>query len=409
MTFPRVTIDQATSLIIDHRGKTPKKLGADWTISGHRVISAQNIKGSRIDENDHHYVDSRTYAKWMKVPLAAGDTLLTSEAPLGEVAYLQYDVDWVLGQRLYALRTKPSLAVGRFLFYALQSPLVRNDLESRATGTTVFGISQVELRKVQIPCPPIAEQRRIAEVLGALDDRIDLLDHQRNLCRKLGLAYTERLTRDSANVPLEYYTRSISRGVTPKYYKNEEETPIHVLNQRCVRDGWISLNSARLMLPRRREKKAAMAEFGDLLVNSTGQGTLGRVGCWSHQAPIYADSHVTIVKADPQRMYPILLPYLVFPLQSEIEQMAEGSTGQTELSPSNLGSLKVPFIRFEEQGTVAAQLLALEEMAHHCSIETRIIAELRDALLPELMSGRMRVDKAGCLVSEALDEEVADV
>jgi restriction modification system DNA specificity domain protein len=345
----------------------------------------------------------------MKVPLAAGDTLLTSEAPLGEVAYLQYDVDWVLGQRLYALRTKPSLAVGRFLFYALQSPLVRNDLESRATGTTVFGISQVELRKVQIPCPPIAEQRRIAEVLGALDDRIDLLDHQRNLCRKLGLAYTERLTRDSANVPLEYYTRSISRGVTPKYYKNEEETPIHVLNQRCVRDGWISLNSARLMLPRRREKKAAMAEFGDLLVNSTGQGTLGRVGCWSHQAPIYADSHVTIVKADPQRMYPILLPYLVFPLQSEIEQMAEGSTGQTELSPSNLGSLKVPLIRFEEQGTVAAQLLALEEMAHHCSIETRILAELRDALLPELMSGRMRVDKAGCLVSEALDEEVADV
>lgn len=405
MTFPRVTIDQATSLIIDHRGKTPKKLGADWTISGHRVISAQNIKGSRIDENDHHYVDSRTYAKWMKVPLAAGDTLLTSEAPLGEVAYLQYDVDWVLGQRLYALRTEPSLAVGRFLFYALQSPLVRNDLESRATGTTVFGISQVELRKVQIPCPSIAEQQRIAEVLGTLDDKIDLLDHQRTLCRKLGLAYTERLTCDSANVPLEYYTRSISRGVTPKYYKNEEETPIHVLNQRCVRDGWVSLNSARLMLPRRREKKAAMAEFGDLLVNSTGQGTLGRVGRWSHQAPIYADSHMTIVKADPQRIYPILLPYLVFSLQSEIEQMAEGSTGQTELSPSNLGSLKVPFIRFEEQGTVAAQLFALEEMAHHCSIETRILAELRDTLLSELMSERMRVEEAGRLVSEALNEE----
>ena len=170
MTYARVTIDDATSLIIDHRGKTPKKLGAEWTTAGHRVISALNIKGSRIDENDHHYVDSRTYANWMKVPLAAGDTLLTSEAPLGEVAYLQHDVDWVLGQRLYALRTKPSLAVGRFLFYALQSPLVRNDLEARATGTTVFGISQVELRKVQIPCPPIAEQQRIAEMLGALDD-----------------------------------------------------------------------------------------------------------------------------------------------------------------------------------------------------------------------------------------------
>ena len=287
--------------------------------------------------------------------------------------------------------------------------LVLPELLAAATGSTFPNVSRLQLSELPVALPSAAVRTEISGLLGALDDKIDLLNHQRTLCRKLGLAYTERLTRDSANVPLEYYTRSISRGVTPKYYKNEEETPIHVLNQRCVRDGWVSLNSARLMLPRRREKKAAMAEFGDLLVNSTGQGTLGRVGRWSHQAPIYADSHMTIVKADPQRIYPILLPYLVFPLQSEIEQMAEGSTGQTELSPSNLGSLKVPFIRFEEQGTVAAQLLALEEMAHHCSIETRILAELRDTLLPELMSGRMRVDEAGRLVSEALDEEVADV
>lgn len=293
----------------------------------------------------------------------------------------------------------------QFLYYLM----VHTGVAHLVEGSALPYLRQSDLERIPVCVPPNDDQRRIAEVLGALDDKIDLLNHQRTLCRKLGLAYTERLTRDSANVPLEYYTRSISRGVTPKYYKNEEETPIHVLNQRCVRDGWVSLNSARLMLPRRREKKAAMAEFGDLLVNSTGQGTLGRVGRWSHQAPIYADSHMTIVKADPQRIYPILLPYLVFPLQSEIEQMAEGSTGQTELSPSNLGSLKVPFIRFEEQGTVAAQLLALEEMAHHCSIETRILAELRDALLPELMSGRMRVDEAGCLVSEALYEEVADV
>lgn len=283
--------------------------------------------------------------------------------------------------------------------------LVLPELLAAATGSTFPNVSRLQLSELPVALPSAAVRTEISGLLGALDDKIDLLNHQRTLCRKLGLAYTERLTRDSAKVPLEYYTRSISRGVTPKYYKNEEETPIHVLNQRCVRDGWVSLNSARLMLPRRHEKKAAMAEFGDLLVNSTGQGTLGRVGCWSHQAPIYADSHMTIVKADPQRIYPILLPYLVFPLQSEIEQMAEGSTGQTELSPSNLGSLKVPFIRFEEQGTVAAQLLALEEMAHHCSIETRILAELRDTLLPELMSGRMRVDEAGQLVSEALNTE----
>ena len=409
MTFPRVTIDQATSLIIDHRGKTPKKLGADWTISGHRVISAQNIKGSRIDENDHHYVDSRTYEKWMKVPLAAGDTLLTSEAPLGEVAYLQYDVDWVLGQRLYALRTEPSLAVGRFLFYALQSPLVRNDLESRATGTTVFGISQVELRKVQIPCPPIAEQRRIAEVLGALDDKIESNLRVRNLCRDLGGNLVADTVRSAPSTQLEHYAASISRGVTPQYYKDEDTSPVLVLNQKCIRDGWVTPELARLMTPRAREKSQAIARLDDLLVNSTGQGTLGRVARWDSDDPIYVDSHVTVVKADPRRIYPVLMPYLVFPLQDEIEHMATGSTGQTELSPSRLAQLNVPLLSLEEQRPLSARLVALEAQAHYCQVQSLKLTELRDTLLPELMSGRMRVDEAGCLVSEALDEEVADV
>ena len=62
-------------------------------------------------------------------------------------------------------------------------------------------------------------------------------------------------------------------------------------------------------------------------------------------------------------------------------------------------------LTLEEQKTVVEQLSTLEEMAHHCSIETKILAELRDTLLPELMSGRMRVDEAGRLVAGVLGEE----
>lgn len=383
---------------------------SDYSDEGTPVVMPTNIRDMRIDPTDIARVGDEHVDRLVRHQLRPGDILYSRRGDVEKCALVtEHETGWLCGTGCLLVRVQGEHIDTRFLAYQLSTPAKRGWIRQHAVGLTMLNLNTGILREVPIELPDFKEQQRIAGVLGALDDKIDLLNHQRTLCRKLGLAYTERLTRDSANVPLEYYTRSISRGVTPKYYKNEEETPIHVLNQRCVRDGWVSLNSARLMLPRRREKKAAMAEFGDLLVNSTGQGTLGRVGRWSHQAPIYADSHMTIVKADPQRIYPILLPYLVFPLQSKIEQMAEGSTGQTELSPSNLGSLKVPFIRFEEQGTVAAQLLALEEMAHHCSIETRILAELRDTLLPELMSGRMRVDEAGRLVSEALDEEVTDV
>src|SRR5205823_2133095 len=115
-----------------------------------------------------------TYRRWMRVPLLADDVILTSEAPLGEVAYIREPVEWCLGQRLFGIRTNKVRLHGRFLFYALQSEQVRHDLLSRATGTTAQGVRQSELRRVRIPLPSLVEQRAIAHALGALDDKIDL-------------------------------------------------------------------------------------------------------------------------------------------------------------------------------------------------------------------------------------------
>jgi type I restriction enzyme S subunit len=110
----------------------------------------------------------------MATPIRADDVLLTSEAPLGEVAYLQREVDWCLGQRLFCIRTDKRKLHGRYLFYCLRGEPSRTDLLARATGTTVQGIRQSELRRVGIPLRPLPEQKRIAHILGTLDDKIDL-------------------------------------------------------------------------------------------------------------------------------------------------------------------------------------------------------------------------------------------
>ncbi len=140
------------------------------------MISAKLIKESRLDlsADEPRFVDASTYKKWMQTPLQADDVILTSEAPLGELAYITEDLDWCLGQRLFGIRTSKSKLLGRFLFYALKSEPVFNDLTSRATGTTVQGIRQSELRLVQIPLPPLPVQQRIAQILGTLDDKIEL-------------------------------------------------------------------------------------------------------------------------------------------------------------------------------------------------------------------------------------------
>lgn len=169
------TLEEFLTLIIDHRGKTPKKLGGDWSESGHRVISAINMKNSRVDGNDHHYVDDEIFAKWMKIPVAVGDVFLTSEAPMGAVAYISDHeaTDWVVGQRIFALRADEKQLHGRYLYYLLQTNNMKEQLESRSSGTTVMGIKQAELRKVELILQPVEEQKRIAEILGSVDDKIE--------------------------------------------------------------------------------------------------------------------------------------------------------------------------------------------------------------------------------------------
>ncbi len=356
------------------------------------MVSALNIKGSRVDDNDHHYVDEDLYAKWMKVPLRAGDVLLTSEAPMGEVAYVAEDVDWCLGQRLFGLRADPNLLLGRYLYYLLAGGPVRNDLFARGTGSTVSGIRQAEVVKVTLDLPPLQEQAAVAQTLGLLDDRIDSNRRTRALLRRLGDAKLQGALQAStvSTSRLNDLVKSIARGVTPKY--TEDEPGFQVLNQRCIRDGWVTTRHARMML-----SKAVAFEKrvsgGDVLVNSTGVGTLGRVGRW-HSGETHADSHVSIVKPDSKRIGPTVLAYLLFRSETAIEGMATGSTGQTELGPSQLGDLVLPVPPRELMGDLEVELFDFEQQIDVLSCQEAILSSLRDTLLPELLSGRLYVPGA---------------
>jgi type I restriction enzyme S subunit len=165
--FESFSLEDCTSAIIDYRGKTPRKVS-----SGIPLITAKIVKHGRI-EPPEEFVDEREYAAWMRrgIPVV-GDVLLTTEAPLGEVAQVT-DERIALAQRLILLRGKPELLDNTYLKFLLMSEPIQSQLRGRASGTTVTGIKQSELRKVTLTLPPVAEQRAIAAVLGVLDDKIE--------------------------------------------------------------------------------------------------------------------------------------------------------------------------------------------------------------------------------------------
>jgi type I restriction enzyme S subunit len=163
-----VRLEDCMSAIIDYRGKSPDK--KSWGIP---LITAKIVKGGRIEKPDE-FISPDSYHDWMRRGLPkVGDVLVTTEAPLGEVAQLQ-DSHVALAQRLIALRGKPSDLDSRYLKFCLQSQFVQDQLRSRATGTTVQGIRQSELREILLPLPPLGKQQRIGHILGTLDDKIEL-------------------------------------------------------------------------------------------------------------------------------------------------------------------------------------------------------------------------------------------
>jgi type I restriction enzyme S subunit len=158
------TLDELTEVILDCRGKTPKKLGGDWSDEGIVALSALNVKtGHLIKMDQAKNLSKELYSKWMKTPLKRHDVLLTSEAPLGECYLLPDDTPYCLSQRLFALRANPEMISPALLFYSLISEQGQACLQNRATGTTVRGIRQAALREVEILVP----DQKIRELAGA--------------------------------------------------------------------------------------------------------------------------------------------------------------------------------------------------------------------------------------------------
>ena len=165
-------LGEITELVIDYRGKTPKKLGGDWCDQGYRALSAKNIKTGRIVQAETiRYIDKSLYRKWMKDEVQRGDILITSEAPFGQIFFWDSDEKIVLSQRLFCVRIKPEFDA-RFIYYYMATPEFQSELAGRATGTTVIGLRQPELMKCVIRCPEIQEQKAIAAILSSIDAKI---------------------------------------------------------------------------------------------------------------------------------------------------------------------------------------------------------------------------------------------
>ncbi|MDI1445955.1 restriction endonuclease subunit S [Polyangium sp. 6x1] len=212
--------------LIDYRGKSPTK-----TTSGIPLVTAKVIKDGRILAPDE-FIDPADYDSWMRRGIPqAGDVVMTTEAPLGEIAELNGE-KVALAQRVITLRGDRNLLAPKFLKYLMLSDGVQEQLRARATGTTVLGIRQSELRKVALRLPPLNEQRSIASLLGVLDDKLELNRRMNRTLEALASALFKSWFVDFDPVQAKRVGRSpvgvpdAALPLLPKHFEDSELGPI---------------------------------------------------------------------------------------------------------------------------------------------------------------------------------------
>lgn len=163
---PRLALRRCVRKFVDYRGGTPSK-----SAHGIPLITARNVRNGKLDfGTSQEYVSRATYEEWMGRGFPAiGDVVITTEAPLGEVAQIE-SLPVALAQRVLLLQPNERV-LPEYLRVYLLSPQAREELEKRGTGSTAVGIKASHLKGLPVAVPPLDAQRQIVATVGKASEK----------------------------------------------------------------------------------------------------------------------------------------------------------------------------------------------------------------------------------------------
>lgn len=271
------------TIIMDYRGKTPKKLGLDWTEDKNDIValSAKNLKnGELINLDKSHYGNSALYNKWMKDgDISVGDILMTSEAPLGELFLVDKPIKAILSQRIFLLRPNNSIVLPWYLYFYMSSKNFQNRLNGHATGTTVIGIKQKELRNIEIELPSLSIQKSIVRKLVPISKKIEInKEINANLYEQIKTISNSHFSYfdfSDGHIPSNWHYTSLSdvAEITTGYSYTSRELHSSKTAMATIknfeRTGGFSDKGYKEIIPQKKLKDSKMARKFDILVAHT--------------------------------------------------------------------------------------------------------------------------------------------
>jgi len=415
--------------VFDGPHATPAKVS-----DGPVFLGISCLSRGRLDLTAAEHLSEHDFKLWTRrVEPTAGDVVFSYETRLGEVALIPCGLRCCLGRRMALMRPDPAKIGSQFLLYYYLSPEFQELIRSRTvSGSTVDRILLEEFPTFPIRVPDLATQREVASLLGALDDKIELNRRMNQTLESMARAIFSSWFVDfdpvvakaagrqpfgmSADFAALFPGGFVESAIGPV----PESWPIRSIDEILELNPIRNLQKERVApyvemanLPRAQARITDWESraFSSGIKFQNGDVLVARITpCLEHGKTAYVDflddnqiawgSTEYIVLRSKE---PLPLEYAYFLARSDdfrahaITNMT-GSSGRQRVPASSLAGFLVvcpPAVIARRFGSFATS--AFVQMKSNDN-QTRTLVALREALLPKLMSGELRVGDAEKLV-----------
>lgn len=360
-------------------------------VSGVPIVRVGDLEGGSLAKiKPKMRVDPSIEARFKKTRLNGGEVLVSLVGTTGRAAVVPRELSgWNVARAIAVLR--PVKVEPEWLVYSLRAPSCQKQMSAALNTTVQATLNLADLKRVRVPMPPESTRRAIAEVLGTLDDKIAANARVNEGAESLAFATYAQVTAAHARVPSSARLTPVLGG-TPDRAKPEfwsGEVPWVSARDITSAPSSVVFDTAERISARGVDaSRAKPVEVGSVIL--TARGTVGAVA----RLGVPAAFNQSCYAFAPSPTLPAsCLYFLVRDAAEGAHAVAHGSVFST-ITMRSFDTLTIPDLSDNELKQLEGQLAPLLKLIDAHVRESAHLAELRDTLLPHLMSGRLTVRDA---------------
>ncbi|MCF6142352.1 restriction endonuclease subunit S [Flavobacterium sp. K77] len=382
-----------------------------YTSFGVPIVRVSDFTDNSISINEINFISNDLAQEHSKHQLQFRDILIQTVGSwqsnpasiVGKVVTVPLQLDSALLNQ-NAVKIIPKTAINkRFLYYRLKEENFKfHNLNHAQGAANQASITLESIKKFKFDLPPLQTQRKIASILSAYDDliennlkRIQLLEEKAQITYEewfVKMRFPGYETAKFDEVDLTDLALYFGRGVTPKY---EDGSGFWGINQKANKGSNLEKIHFKEYKKGNWVPTERFAKNGDVLLNSLGEGTIGRCHYYKWKSDVYpVDQHMTIFRGKTAEISLFIFHFLASEQgQGVLNSLKKGGTNMTML---NIGDLRTVRIKIPDSKILISFFDKVEILYDQKSIlenQNELLKEARDILLPRLMTGMIDVEE----------------